>query len=153
VRSRTARIVALVAVVATSFAACSDGQSKDDFIAAADEACREADDAIREIGRPRVGEGVLDYVEQAEDVSSELVSDLRALDPPQGDADEIDRMIDGFERATDLLEPLAQATVDRDAEAVEELQQEVQQTTDEISEIAESYGFEVCGAKVLDPIR
>lgn len=152
-RSRTARIVAVAALAATVLSACSGDGSKEDFIAAADDACREADERITEIGRPRVEEDVLDYVEQAEEISSDLVADLRALEPPAEDADEIADMIDGLERATDLLGPLAQATIDRDADELADLQQEVQQITDDVTEIAESYGFEVCGAKVLDPVR
>lgn len=137
---------------ATSLAACS-GDSKQEFIDAADEACREADEAIRDIGRPRVEEGVLDYVRDAREISEELVADLRALDPPADGEEQVEQMIDGLERATDLLEPLAQASIDRDAQELEELQQEVEQITDEVSEAAESYGFETCGAKVLDPLR
>lgn len=153
-RSRTARIVALAAFVATALGACSgDGSSKEGFIAAADDACREADQRIKDIGAPRVEEGILGYVEQARGISADLVDDLRALDPPEADAGEVDEMIDGLERATDLLEPLAQATIDQDAAELQELQQEVQQVTDDVSEFAESYGFEVCGAKVLDPVR
>lgn len=152
-RSRTARIVAVAAFATTLIAACSGGNAKDDFVAAADDVCREADESIADIGQPRVEEGVFDYVEQAEEISADLVSDLRELDPPEGDAAEVEDMIDGIERATNLLEPVARATIDRDAEKLQELQQEIQQITDEVSEFAESYGFEVCGAKVLDPIR
>jgi polyhydroxyalkanoate synthesis regulator phasin len=155
VRSRTARIVVVATFAATSLAACSDdaGTSKEDFVAAADDVCREADEKIAEIGQPRVEEGILEYVEQAQEVSADLAADLRELEPPAEDAADVEQMIDDLERATDLLEPLAQATVDRDANAVQELQEEVQQTTDDISAFADSYGFEVCGAKVLDPIR
>lgn len=140
------------AVAATVLGACS-GDSKQEFIDAADEACREADEAITDIGQPRVEEGVLDYVREAREISEELVADLRALDPPAADEDQVEEMIDGLERATDLLEPLARATIDRDTLRLEELQQEIEQITDEVSATAESYGFETCGAKVLDPLR
>lgn len=143
----------VAAFAMTLLAGCSDGDSKADFIAAADDVCREADESISEIGAPRLEERVLEYVEQAEEISAELVTDLRALDPPAADADEVEQMIDGLETATDMLEPLAQATLDRDAGELERLQQEIQQVTDDVSEFAESYGFEVCGAKVLDPLR
>lgn len=152
-RSRTARIVVVAALAATAFTACSGGESKDDFIAAADDACREADERISEIGRPQVEEDVLEYVSDAEEISADLVTDLRALEAPEADQAEIDEMIDGLERATNMLAPLAQATLDRDAGKLTELQGEIQQLTDDVSEFAESYGFEVCGAKVLDPIR
>ena len=151
--SRSARIVVVAAFVATSFAACSGGGSKEDFVAAADDVCKEADEAIAEIGQPRVEEGVLEYVEQAKEISAELVGDLRELEPPEGDQAGIDGMIDDLEKATDLLAPLAQATIDRDADEAQKLQQEVQQLTDDVSDFADSYGFEVCGAKVLDPTR
>lgn len=146
-------VVATFAV--TALAGCSDdgGTSKEDFVAAADEVCREADEAIADIGQPRVEEGILDYVEQAAEISDDLIADLRALEPPEADQEAVDGMIDDLERATELIEPLAQATLDRDADEVEDLQQEVQQVTDDVSEFAETYGFEVCGAKVLDPIR
>ena len=143
----------VAALAATSLAGCSDDSAREDFIAAADDACREADEDIRDIVVPRAKEGVLDYVAQAQEISADLVADLRELDPPEADRRQIDRMIDLLERATELLEPLAQATVDRDVAELGELQQEVQQVTEEVSEIAASYGFEVCGAKVLDPVR
>ena len=153
-RSRTARIVAAAGLAATVIGACTgDSVSKEDFVDAAEAACREADEAITAIGQPRVEEGVLDYVREAQAISEELVSDLRALDPPEGDEETIEEMIDGLERATNLLEPLAQATLDRDAQELAELQQEIEQITDEVSATAESYGFETCGAKVLDPLR
>lgn len=139
--------------VATALGACSGGGSKEEFIAAADEACRAADERIDEVGQPRVEEDVFDYVEQAEEISADLVSDLQQLDPPEADRAGVEGMIEDIERATELLQPLAQATVDRDVEALEEHQQEIQQITDDVTEFAESYGFEVCGAKVLDPIR
>lgn len=151
-RSRTARIVAGALLAATTAGACS-GDSKQEFVAAADEACREADEAIAAIGQPRVEDGVLDYVREARAISEELVADLRALDPPAGDEEQIESMVEGLERATDMLEPLARAALDRDTEELEELQQEIEQITDEVSETAESYGFETCGAKVLDPLR
>lgn len=141
------------ASAATSLAACSGEQAKDDFIAAADGVCREADERIAGIERPRGEKGVRAYVQQAEEISADLVADLRELEPPEGDEATIDRMIDGLDRVTNLLGPLVQATVDRDAEELEELQQEVQQVTDDVSEVAQSYGFEVCGVKVLGPIR
>ena len=151
--SRTARIVAVAALAATALGACSGGGSKEDFVAAADDACREADERIADVGQPRVEAGILEYVEQAEEISADLVADLEELDPPEADRAEVQEMIDGIERATELLEPMAQATVDRDVEKLEELQQEIQQVTDDVTEFADGYGFEVCGAKVLDPVR
>lgn len=152
-RSRTARIVVVAALAATPLGACSDDSSKQEFIDAADAACREADQAIADMGQPRVEEDVLDYVREARAVSEDLVADLRALDPPSDDQEDVDRMIDGIERATDLLEPLARATIDQNAPELAELQQEIEQITDEVSDTAEEYGFEACGAKVLDPLR
>lgn len=152
-RNRRARIVVVAALAATAVGACSSEQSKDDFIAAADDACREADERIRSIGRSRVGEVSRRYVDRAQDVAEELVSDLRALAPPEGDTRRVEQMIDGLERSADFLEPLAEAAADHDFDALEELQQEVRQTTDHVAEAAESYGFEVCGAKVFDSVR
>lgn len=151
-RSRNARIVAVVTLVATLLAACSSGGgSKDEFIEAADAICREADEAIREVGAPRVEEGVKDYVTQATRIGEELVADLRDLERPSEDEDLVTEMIDGIERAIDLLGPLADAIVEQDSQAVADLQQEAEQVTDEITEAAESYGFETCGGKVLQP--
>ncbi len=139
----------MVAVAATPLAACSDGP-KQEFVDAADDLCREADEAINEIGFPRVDESVNDYVERAQEITGELVADLRDLEPPEGDADRIDELIGGLERAAALLEPTARAALEDDTAALRDLQQEAEQVTDEVTEIAESYGFEVCGAKVLE---
>lgn len=140
-------------LAATTLVACSGGPSKEDFVAAADEACRAADARISEIAAPAGRAGVGRYVERARDISDDLVADLRALDPPDSDRGEVEELIDGLERAAALLEPLARAAVGRDAERIAELQQEILQITDDVSDHAGSYGFEVCGAKVLDPVR
>lgn len=152
-RSRTARIVAVGMSTATTLAACSGGSSKEDFIAAADRVCREADERVAEIGPLQSEKEILDFVEQTEDISADLVADLRGLEPPEEDEAQIDEMIDGLVRATDLLAPLARATIDRDSDAMQGLRREVGQVTDDVNEIAESYGFEACGAKVLEPVR
>jgi hypothetical protein len=152
VRSRIARIVALALLATTLAGACSgDGVSKEEFVEAADAVCREADEAIRAIGAPRVEEGVRDYVEDATRIGEDLVSELRELEKPQGAGDAVQPMIEGIEKAIALLEPLAEAIIERDSEAVADLQQQAEQVTDEISGAAESYGFETCGGKVLQP--
>lgn len=141
------------AFAATPLAACSGDDSKEDFIAAADAVCRDADERVAGLERPRGEKGVRAYVEQAEEISAGLVEDLKDLEPPAGDAAEVDAMIGDLERATSLLEPLMRASVNRDADAIEKLQEEVRQVTDDVSELAKSYGFEVCGAKVVEPAR
>lgn len=151
--SRTARIVVAAASAATSLAACSGEQARDDFIAAADGVCREADERIADLERPLGAGRIRAYVEQAEEISADLVEDLEELEPPEGDEAEIDALIGELERATALLEPLVRASVDRDVQAIENLQDEVRQVTDDVNELAESYGFEVCGAKVVEPAR
>ena len=151
--SRTARIVVVAASVATLLAACSGEQARDDFIAAADSVCREADERIADLERPRGADRVRAYVEQAEEISADLVEDLKKLEAPEGDEAEVEALIGKLEAATDLLAPLVRASVDRDVQAIEELQEEVRQITDDVNELAESYGFEVCGAKVVEPAR
>jgi hypothetical protein len=144
--------VAAAALVATLAGACSSGgSSKEDFIEAADAVCREADEAIREVGAPRVVEGIDEYVDEATRIGEELLDDLGDLEIPEGDAGAVQPMIDGIEEALGLLEPLADAIVDRDEKAIADLQQEAEQVTEKISEAAESYGFETCGGKVLQP--
>ncbi len=140
-------------LAATTLVACSGGPSKEDFVAVADDACRAADARISEITAPARRAGVARYVERAREISDDLVSDLRTLDPPEGDREAVEELIDGLERAAALLEPLARATVDRDVETLQELQQEIVQITDDVSDLAGSYGFEACGAKVLGPVR
>ena len=151
--SRTARIVVAAVSAATSLAACSGEQARDEFIAAADRVCRVADERIADLERPQGADRVRAYVEQAEEISADLVEDLKELEPPEGDVEEVDTLIGELERAAGLLEPLVRASVDRDVEAIEELQEEVRQVTDDVNELAESYGFEVCGAKVVEPTR
>jgi hypothetical protein len=153
VRSRTARIVAAAVSAATTLAACSGGPSKEDFIAAADDVCREADERVAEIGRLRSEDDIAEYVEQTKEVSVDLVSSLRELEAPEADQARFEDMIDGIERATDLLGPMAQAVIERREDGFDELQQELGQIAEDVNDFAESYGFEVCGAKVLEPVR
>lgn len=149
-RSRYARIVASAVLAVTWLTACS-GDPKQDFIDAADAICREADQRIDEVGAPVVEDEVREYVEDAKEIAGDLVDDLRELEPPEADQERIERMIEGFERSIDLLDPLADAAAEGDTKALQDLQEEVTQVTEEVSEIARSYGFETCGAKVLDP--
>ncbi|MDQ3958450.1 MAG: hypothetical protein M3273_09035 [Actinomycetota bacterium] len=143
--------MAAAGLAATLLGACS-GDPKEEFIAAADDVCREADEAISELSPAKDAEGIAAFLERAEEISQRLVSRLRDLEPPEGDADVIDRMIDAIERATDQLEPLAAAaTAGGGPQELGRLQRRALRATDEVNRIARSYGFEACGSKVFAP--
>lgn len=150
-RSRVARIVAALAVLATPLSACTDGDPKEEFIQAADDLCRTADAEIDAVDAPRLEEDVKEYVEDAREIAEALVARLRDLEPPEGDEDVLARLTGGVERATALLDPLADAASTGDQKKLAQLQHAIRQTTEQVTETAGSYGFEVCGSQVLDP--
>ncbi|MDQ3983479.1 MAG: hypothetical protein M3271_12435 [Actinomycetota bacterium] len=137
-----------MALAATPAGACSDDATQE-FVDAADDLCSKADEEIAEIELGRGKKRLDDYVAAAERVADDLVSDLREQEPPEAHADRVDEFVERLERAAALLEPAVRAAIRDDTAALDDLQQEAEQVTDEIAGIAKSFGFETCGAKVL----
>jgi uncharacterized membrane protein YccC len=147
---RRARIV--VAVVLLLFPGCSGGNSKEEFIEQADRLCREADEKTRDVEVPRTPEGLRDFVDQAQEISGELIRGLRQLEVPEGDRDTIERMLSRIEEAIAYLPELSEAARRRNAEELAEIGRRLQQASSEANRIAQEYGLQDCGRSDPAPV-
>jgi uncharacterized protein Yka (UPF0111/DUF47 family) len=147
---RRARIVVAVALVLIP--ACSGGSAKEEFIEQADRLCREADEKTRDVEVPRTPEGLRNFVEQAREISGELVRGLRELEVPEGDRDRVEAMLSRIEEAIDLLPELSEAARTKNAERLAELGRRLQQVSSEANRIAQDYGLQDCGRSDPAPV-
>lgn len=151
--SRGLRLVAVVSLAALALSACGgDGAlSKDEFIEQADEICEDIDQQIAELGEPENREAFEELVDEGTEITADGLERLRALEPPAEDRDQINRMLDKIEEAVELLPEIQVALEDRDVEALQTLQSEVQAAASEAQTIAEDYGFEQCARTDVAP--
>lgn len=134
--------VVLFASLALVAAGCGgdDGPSKDEFIAQADQVCEEGNKSIQAKVEQQFGTEEPSQKQITEFVSStyvpefqKQVDDLRELEPPADDQDTWDGIVEALQKGVDAIE--------QDPEQVlsgSPLQ--------EAAEMAQEYGFKVCGA-------
>jgi hypothetical protein len=145
-----ARIVVGLALFAA--AACSgQGLSKDEFIAQADEICREAEEATQEIEPPRTPKALGEFVDEAQRITGELLTDLRELGPPEEGEQTVESLYAKIEEAMDLLPEIKDAAENRNSARIQELGVELQEASSEANEIARGYGLEACGRTQTTP--
>ena len=138
-----ARIVAALALVALG--ACSEGLSKDEFIEQADRICEEADAKSEELAPPRTPEEFEAFAGRAREITDQLVRDLGELEPPEGDAQVIEQMLDRIQTTIALLPDIQEATAARNTQEVERLVTQLREQASEANRIAQEYGLKVCG--------
>lgn len=145
-------------ILAAGLAGCGDddeGPSKADYIETADRVCADADPKLDEIWRrggpkpdAKRAQAVLAALVPEE---RKLLTELRAVEKPEGDQDEIDRIWAARERAVDELEAAARTP----ASALAYLESEDDGgeapgggAFDEASRLAAEYGLVDCEAAV-----
>jgi hypothetical protein len=159
-----ARTIAVTLVAGLSLAACGDDSgdplSKEDFIAQADAICADHGtqlDAIFEEAFAEVDETDLDDPEAAaqqyagvvadsEPVMRDQVEALRALEPPEADADELQSQLDDLDAAVTEFVDLVEAGAAGDEEALAAIESDVDPFA-AVNERAFEYGLQVCGAE------
>lgn len=153
--SRGLRLIAVVSLAALALSACggNGALSKEEFIQQADAICEDIDEQIQALGEPQDPEDFEDLVEEGTEITNDGLEQLRALEPPAEDSDRINRMLDKIEEAIELLPEIQVALEDRDVEALQELQTQVQAAADEAQMVAEDYGFEQCARTDVAPGR
>ncbi len=144
-RLRASRIVVLAAVASITLQACGGGLSKEEFIAAADEICEKADERSQDLEAPTNARALRVFVERAEQITRRLVEDLRELEPPEGDRDTIERMIDKIEEAIGYLPGIERAARLSDVAAIQQLGARLQAAAAEANDLARDYGMKKCG--------
>jgi hypothetical protein len=121
-----------------------DRLSKEEFIAAADAICTEANDRIDALGEPTL-ENVSEYVTEAEAISREQLASLRALRPPAEDEATLNGAYDLIEQQIDLAVEGVEALTSGDQAAFEEIDAQITSIEAEADQIARDYGLQECG--------
>jgi len=138
--------------LAFAFSACGGddgGPSKSEFIEDADAICSEASDRAEELARQGFSdpqnptpEEVLAIVEQLIPLQRETTADMRALDKPEGEEDEIDSLLNQADVATDRAEQ--EIDTPQEAVAVVQASDTPQDPFYEVNQAFAEYGFEEC---------
>ncbi|MDQ3645716.1 MAG: hypothetical protein M3345_02130 [Actinomycetota bacterium] len=145
-RLRAARIVVVAIALGSPLASCSDGAlSKEEFIAQADAICKQADEQTETLATPTSPAEAGGFVEKAQEITGESVRKIRELEPPAGDEDTIETMLNKVEEALAYLPTMAEAAQAKDLKTLQEAGRQLQATAGEAQKIARDYGFEVCG--------
>ena len=145
--ARTATMISLAAIVAVP-AACGGDDSSDvtkkEFIAKADAVCKETNDKIEALVSDLPQDTTTEQaaqitVDKAIPLFRDQIEQLRDLDPPAADADDLEQLWDDLDASTDELE---QQLKDDPEKAFSD---GFDPFADE-SKTATDYGFQECGA-------
>ena len=113
--------------------------SKPRYIAAGDQICAEGDRELRREGKDLARAGTAELTAAVEDEIIPLletrIADLRALEPPPGDEEEVAEIYDAAERSLDRIR--------QDPELVER----AEEVFEPASRLASRYGFSDCAGQ------
>jgi hypothetical protein len=85
-------------------------------------------------------------LDQDAQIASPLLDQLRALEPPAGDRVIAAKYESGVASQIGLIQQLANAVNNNDAQAVKTISQQFQQGKASVRRLAQGYGFKVCGS-------
>lgn len=138
--------IIVTAVVVVLAPGCSDGRlSKTEYIEQADSICAETAAASADLEAPTDARSFDRLVERAQELTDDALSRLRALEPPEEDEAQIDRMLDAIERAAAELPAIADAARAQDAAEMGRIGNRIQSLAQTAQTIASDYGFAECG--------
>jgi hypothetical protein len=131
-------------------AGCGSGANPDrltkrEFISNADDICRAANSAIEELGQPSTSEELTSYVAGVQDISTEALSKIARLNPPEADAEEVQNAIAKLQSALDLLNEYQRTDASGNKVASLVALQQANSAALEAQRFAEGYGFRECG--------
>jgi hypothetical protein len=125
-------------------AACSGGAlSKEDFVAQADEICAAAERQANDLQQPTDPSQAESYASELEEITQGYIADLRELEPPEADAEQVGSLIGKMEQAgLKIVEAIRTQSGSGNPAAS---YSEALHLAEEANEEAEAYGFESCG--------
>jgi hypothetical protein len=136
----------------------SDAPTREEFIAAGDELCREVNDKIASANErlQEIEQSATDQQQALADAAPVLaetydfqraqLGEFRDLTPPEGDAVTFDKIVAGLEQQVALVGQLADAAEAGDAERLTEVGSQVAGTRSRVRGLFQGYGFEECGS-------
>jgi len=142
---KAASVTLLLLLVACGGGGAGDsGPTKADFIAAADAICADATTKTEALDAPESIDDVKDFGEKADEIGAAEMADLRALDVPAGDEDQIDPIFDKFQEGFDLLGELVDAAESQDQVRIQQIIEDADKIQTEGNALAEAYGMKDC---------
>lgn len=162
-------VVVGIALGGLLLASCGDDAealSKPDFVAQANAICQATDVELQPVWEgiwdmdvdfedpeqldPEQQELIFVRVAEAMDTIgptwNESIDDIRALEPPSGDEDTINAMLDDLESAIDDFVATADAAADGDEAARERMDDETEDPMADVNRRAREYGLTICGS-------
>lgn len=137
-------LAASVALVAGCGGGGGDRLSKEEYIAAADAICAEANASIDALAEP-TEETFDEYIAKAEEISREQLDKLRALKPPADDEATLNRAYDLVEQQIALAVGASEALKSQDQAEIDRISAEIDTLNAEADKIANDYGLKECG--------
>lgn len=135
----------VVAVLLLALASCSEGPSKEEFIEQADAICAEADAKTEGLDVPRTPQGLAEFVDRAQEISEDLLADIRALEIPEEGRETIEQMLQKIEETIAFLPDVQEAAESGDLRDIGRIGRRVQESAAEANRLAQEYGLEQCG--------
>jgi hypothetical protein len=129
----------------------SEGMTKEEWVAAADAICVDMDAELAPIPEPQTPEEIADAGEQAAQITRNGISELRALNPPEGDDVVVSELLDSFDALVDVGAEFTQAaaaagSLEEMSAEVETLFRELEAANENARQLAEDYGLKQCFA-------
>lgn len=143
-RTPLSRIVGTVVCTSLLFPACGEGElSKAEYIEQADEICAAALEDAQELPQPTDPPSADAYADDLEKVTEGYIAELRELEPPAEDAEELAALIETIERAGLKIVEATRANSAGGESAP--LYAEALELAEDANEGAQDYGFSSCG--------
>jgi hypothetical protein len=140
--SRAGLVTLLVAALAGCGDSDGDEPSRDEFVAAANRICREANERIAGIASET--DDPVEVLERGTEAYRPYLDRLRDLGPPADLRDDWDAFLGGVEDAFALFPRLAAATRSRDREELSELTTRFAQIAGDTRPFAQQHGLDDC---------
>ncbi len=140
-------LVAALAVVAT-LSGCGGSSarpSKSSYIKQADAICMNGSKAQDALAQPSSNTGLAAYVKRVYAIERGVVSDVRALTPPDGDATTIHSMLENVDRALAFESEVEAAAGTGNQSQINDAEAKGATFLNTANTIASKYGFKECG--------
>lgn len=149
---RAARALVVTVAAAGLLAGCTDeSPSRPEFIARANDLCREVERDLDSVDEQFSSAGSLDEVDEAVDRATRAYEDfhreVNQLEMPEKDRATLDRWLDAIDRTVEALHRLDDAVDAGDARRVRAIAREGAELEEEAGRIADIYGLDECAAR------
>jgi hypothetical protein len=140
--SRSSAASALAALLL--LAGCGGDSAHDAFVEDANAVCAENREQVDALASPQSSQQLVRYVDELTRLARAQVRGLRALEPPDDDAAEFERMLVRMEATLQLYPDLREAVETGQQAAVQSVLQRANSSNEEAARSAEAIGLDEC---------